>query len=197
MRSHTTPEVIWNFINQGVYDIYLIMGLVIGAMLGIVYFVLGCLAASNSNTDAVFEFCGSAVQNVLICDITFSVVGIGAVIWMTAWNKQNVADSFRVYHDGEIQYVPSYVLLVPLLFFFLLIFCFVLGIVSLVYSIIALTSSDCVKAMSSTDGGVVSASGNMGSPLLAIMGVVSGGSFLVLAVIVVGLLVCMANNWFE
>jgi hypothetical protein len=185
-RQRTTPEVIRNFINQDVYDFCSIIGLVIGAMLGIVYFVLGCLAASNSDSDAVYKHCGSAVRNVLICDIVFSIVGIGAMIWAGAWIWQNDEDRPRKSGDPK-KFIPNYEHSSRPLSFFLFFVYFVLGIVSLVYSIIALTSPDCVKAMSSTDGGAVSASGNMGSPLLAIMTVVYGGSFLVFFLFIMGL----------
>jgi hypothetical protein len=188
-KQRTTLEVIRNLIEKCVRDIVFITGFVVGAILGIVYFAFGCLAASNSDSDAVYKVCGSAVRDVLICDIIFSVVGICALIWLLAWQEQENKDLFMMKLVGN-EYVPSYVVFRRVLPVFLIFVYFVLGIVSLVYSIIALTSPDCVVAMSSTDGGADSASGNMGSSLLAIMGVVYGSSFLMLAVIVMVLRVC-------
>jgi hypothetical protein len=188
-KQRTTPEVIWNLFVDNVCGIGLIIMWVIVSMLGIVYFAFGILAASKSDSDAVYEVCGSAVRDVLICDIVFGIVGINAFIWLLAWLIQELNDEDTGKYARN-EYSRSYVVFRYWLFGFLIFVCFVLGIVSLVFSIIALTSPDCVKAMSSTDGGADSASGNMGSSLLAIVGVVYGSSFLMLAVIVMIIWVC-------
>ena len=84
----------------------------------------------------------------------------------------------------------------------LLVITAVLGGFTVSESVNALNNSNCTAALSSTDGGINSPSANLGSPLLAITGVIYGAMFLlyaigmlvILLVLCCGLL-CATRQW--
>jgi hypothetical protein len=165
-----------------------------GSTGGFIIFVFTCIAATHSNSDSIYSACGHTLRNLLIADLVMPVVLIVVVLlvalvaWLVGWNlvpsNSRVGNALKT--DAEAQAALNaavnsafYIAIASLIFLSLCCISMAVGAAclggfSISESVIAMSNSDCMSAMSNTTDGINSPSANTGSPLLAIMAIIQG-----------------------
>jgi len=144
----------------------------------IVSYLFLFIALSHSNSEIVSAACGVTLRNVLIAVLLIPVIflicyfiGLGIFDYFYENNDDDNA-KYRIWGIATA---------VTAVFWVLIMLC--LSALTVSESINALNNPNCVSAMSSKEGGINSPSANLGSPLLAIMGLAIGIPYLITFVI--------------
>jgi hypothetical protein len=141
-----------------------------------VFFVFACIALTHSNNQLVSNACGDSLRNIVMADMVLQIFSPCIFIPLLMWMFYKRTDNTKI--------LLSQIFII--LLFLALAAC--LGGFTISETVTALNNSNCTAVLSSTDGGINSPSANLGSPLLAIAGIIYGALFLIWAL---GLLVIL------
>lgn len=143
-----------------------------------IIFVFTCIAVSHSNSDLIYSTCGHTLRDLLIADLVVSSSLLCFAFLLCCFGMCYVkSNSVSPDEPKSVSPVAIFVLsITATLLGVVTTSC--LGAFTISESVIALQNSDCTSAMRNTDDGINSPSANLGSPLLAIMGIVQGVLYL-------------------
>jgi small-conductance mechanosensitive channel len=122
-------------------------------------FVFQCIALTHSDTDAFYAACGHQLRDLMLGSLILSTAGI--IIFIVIY-------SVLMYISLKVGTRAAFCLFLLYVLVEIFLSGFILG-----RAADALGNQACKDAMQSVDGGINSISANIGSPLLAIVGIVS------------------------
>ena len=143
-------------------------------------FIFQCIALTHSDTDIFYAACGHTLRDLMMSSLCISTIGIAFVAVLSGC----VACCCSPEAGGEIA--------IGCFFSYVLIQVFMSGFI-LNEGVKALGNSNCTAVMQSTDGGINSISANLGSPLLAIMGIVSS-TLTYISIFVLFVVLCIISS---
>jgi hypothetical protein len=142
-------------------------------------FIFQCIALTHSDTDIFYAACGHTLRDLMMSSLCISTIGIAFVAVLSGCVACCSARAAEWIAIGCF-------------FLYVLIQVFMSGFI-LNEGVKALGNSNCTAVMQSTDGGINSISANLGSPLLAIMGIVSS-TLTYISIFVLCVVLCIVGS---
>ena len=142
-------------------------------------FIFQCIALTHSDTDIFYAACGHTLRDLMMSSLCISTIGIAFVAVLSG--------CVACCSAGAAEWIA-----IGCFFLYVLIQVFMSGFI-LNEGVKALGNSNCTAVMQSTDGGINSISANLGSPLLAIMGIVSS-TLTYISIFVLFVVLCIISS---